>query len=114
MGKSMDMILPLLLSLALHAYHSQCHFYHHCFVAYITLYHFEGRISALLRQSLSYFIAVTVLGDMQQVREATWVMCFPVLIVLLGTAQYTFSINLTHVICPVAVAGLHCLMGVLY
>ena len=114
MGKSMDMILPLLLSLALHAYHSQCHFYHHCFVAYITLYHFEGRISALLRQSLSYFIAVTVLGDMQRLREATWVMCFPALIVLLATAQYTFSINLTHVICPVAVAGLHCLMGVLY
>jgi len=109
------MIRLLLLSLALHAFHAQCLLYHHCLVAYIALYHSEGRIPALLLKSLSYFISVTVLGDMHRVKDEAWIMCFPALVVLLGIVQFSLNLRyLTPLICLVSVVGLHCLISVLY
>ena len=111
----------LLFSLALHAHHARCHLYHHCLLSLFFLDAFQDHpIPALPRKSVGYFLAVTVLGDVQRAirQEEAWLLYFPALVVFF----FCFSClcaairreRLRALACLAAVAGLHCLFGALY
>lgn len=111
----------LVFTLVLHAYHARCHLYHHWLLSWMVICAcpYSSEFLDVLRKSLSYFIAVAVLGDVQRIIHSgeTWVLCFPtasIAFFLLGWAWPARRDRLQFLACLAGVAGLHCLFRVLY
>jgi len=107
----------LILTLALHAYHARCHLYHHPLLSLLCLGALPPHpIPALLSKSMGYFIAVTVLGDVQRAIRGgeVWLLYLPSAAVLLFLVSFLWGGCPRFLACLAGVAGLHCLFFSLY